>query len=85
MDLDLPDGLCRLPPDNEIVLYCVMQVCLTNVQRHSGSKTLRIRIVQRNDEVDLEIKDQGHGIPAGVLGSDQQIVERLGVGIAGMR
>jgi signal transduction histidine kinase len=41
--------------------------------------------VQHGHEVDLEIEDKGHGIPAGVLGQEQQSVERLGVGIAGMR
>jgi two-component system CheB/CheR fusion protein len=83
--LSLPDDLCRMPQDSEIALYRVMQESLTNVQRHSGSKTVRIRITQHDDEVDLEIQDRGHGIPAGVLGPAQRGVERLGVGIAGMR
>ena len=83
--LKMPNDLCRLPPDNEIALFRVMQESLTNVQRHSGSKVARIRIVQHDDQVHLEIADKGHGIPAGVLGQEQQSVERLGVGIAGMR
>ena len=84
--LNMPDDLCRLPQDNEIALFRVVQESLTNVQRHSGSKVVRIRIVQHNDQVvDLEIADKGHGIPEGVLGQEQQQVARLGVGIAGMR
>lgn len=83
--LKVPDDLCRLPQDNEIALFRVVQESLTNVQRHSGSKVVRIMIAQHGDEVDLEIADKGHGIPAGTLGTDQQSVERLGVGIAGMR
>ena len=83
--LNLPARLSRMPQDNEIALFRVAQESLTNVQRHSGSKVVRIRIVQHNHAVDLEIEDKGHGIPAGVLGQEQQSVERLGVGIAGMR
>jgi signal transduction histidine kinase len=83
--LSLPDKLCRLPQDNEIALFRVMQESLTNVQRHSGSKVVRIRIRQNNDIVELQIEDKGHGLPDGVLGQEQQARERLGVGIAGMR
>jgi two-component system CheB/CheR fusion protein len=83
--LNMPDDLCRMPQDNEIALFRVMQESLTNVQRHSGSKVARIRIRQHDDVVDLQIEDKGHGIPDGVLGQEQQAVERLGVGIAGMR
>ena len=83
--LNLPDDLCRMPQDNEIALFRVMQESLTNVQRHSGSKVARIRIRQHDDIVTLQIEDKGHGMPEGVLGQEHQNVERLGVGIAGMR
>ncbi len=83
--LNLPDDLCRMPQDNEIALFRVMQESLTNVQRHSGSKMARIRIRQHDDMVTLQIEDKGHGMPEGVLGQEHQNVERLGVGIAGMR
>jgi signal transduction histidine kinase len=83
--LSLPHEMCRLPQDNEIALFRVMQESLTNVQRHSGSDVVRIRVRQHNDVVDLQIEDKGHGIPDGVLGQEQQATVRLGVGIAGMR
>jgi PAS domain S-box-containing protein len=83
--LSMPHEMCRLPQDNEIALFRVMQESLTNVQRHSGSDVVRIRVRQHNDVVDLQIEDKGHGIPDGVLGQEQQATVRLGVGIAGMR
>jgi PAS domain S-box-containing protein len=83
--LSMPDAMCRLPQDNEIALFRVVQESLTNVQRHSGSKVVRIRIRQHNDVVDLQIEDKGRGIPDGVLGQEHQAAVRLGVGIAGMR
>ncbi len=83
--LFMPDDLCRLPQDSEIALFRVIQESLTNVQRHSGSKTARIRISQQNDVVNLEIEDQGHGMPAGVAEQNQHGVQFTGVGIAGMR
>ncbi|HLY63265.1 MAG TPA: PAS domain S-box protein [Terriglobia bacterium] len=82
--LNLPDKICRLPQESEIALYRVIQESLNNVQRHSGSKLARIRIVQHDNRVELEIADKGRGMPDGILAHDQQGIERLGMGIAGM-
>jgi two-component system CheB/CheR fusion protein len=83
--LSVPDDLSRLPQDSEIALFRVVQESLANVQRHSGSKTVRIRIAQAQDVVDLQIEDKGHGIPLDILAQKQHSIDRLGVGIAGMR
>jgi signal transduction histidine kinase len=81
--LDLADDLGRLSTELEITLFRIVQEGLTNVHRHSGSRTASVRLRRSGPEVVLEIADQGVGIPEGMLGV--QGSGALGVGIAGMR
>jgi signal transduction histidine kinase len=60
-----------------------VQECLTNIHRHSGSKTAMIRLSREDESVSLEIQDDGKGIPAERLAEIQ--AQRAGVGITGMR
>jgi signal transduction histidine kinase len=75
--LEIAEPLALLGKDVELVLFRVLQESLTNVHRHSGSKTVAIRIGADSQRVWLEIEDQGKGAGNGVV--------RPGVGIAGMR
>jgi signal transduction histidine kinase len=82
--LELPSGDCRLPPEIELHLFRMAQECLTNVYRHSGSSSAVVRLILRDDSVQLEIADKGKGIPQ----EKQKAIEsntQLGVGIGGMR
>jgi two-component system, NarL family, sensor kinase len=40
-----------------------VQECLTNIHRHSGSSTAAIRVARSENEVRLEVRDAGKGIP----------------------
>jgi signal transduction histidine kinase len=83
--LVVPPDLNRLPPEVEMALFRVVQECLINIHRHSGSSTAEIRLERRNGPVVLEVKDQGCGLPAnGEVGDADDIVS-VGVGIPGMR
>jgi len=73
----------RLPADMEVALFRIVQECLTNIHRHSGSKTATIRISNDAKDVSLEIQDDGKGIPTEKLAGIQ--TQGSGVGIAGMR
>lgn len=79
--LEQPRGDARLPPEIELALFRVVQEGLANVHRHSGSPTAEVRMVKRQGEVSVEIRDKGRGIPRSQL---SQAMTR-GVGIAGMR
>ena len=85
LDVEISPALVRLPRDMELALFRIVQECLTNIQRHSGSRVAGIRIDQHNDEVRLEVWDKGGGMPAGVLrrGTAAQPTPRIG--ILGMR
>ncbi len=63
VDLQLPEDFGRLPRNLEITLFRVVQECLTNIHRHSGSSTASIRVERLQNEVRLEIRDAGKGIP----------------------
>ena len=84
VDLKVPAELDRLPREMETALFRVMQESLSNIHRHSGSKTACIQLSQSDQEIRLEVSDQGRGLVREML--DREIDQtRLGVGIAGMR
>jgi two-component system NarL family sensor kinase len=81
--LDPSDDIGRLPQDIELVIFRVIQECLTNVHRHSGSKTAVIRLVRGENNIRIEVADHGKGISPERLAEIQ--VRGAGVGIRGMR
>jgi len=68
----------RLSPDVELALYRIVQEALTNVHRHSGSRTARVDLAAIGGEVRVTIRDEGTP-PKDLVASDG------GVGIASMR
>ncbi len=83
VDLDIAKDFGRLPSEIELAIFRVVQECLTNIHRHSGSKIAMVRLSRIAGEVALEIQDQGKGIPPEKL--DRIRAQRSGVGITGMR
>jgi PAS domain S-box-containing protein len=75
----------RLARDTELVLFRVLQEGLTNVQRHSGSETADVRLLQNNETVVLELSDGGKGMTATELaGYGPDWTGSPGVGLRGM-
>ncbi len=83
--LDISDELDHLPRDLGTTLFRIVQEALTNIHRHSESATARIRVLEANGQITLEIRDTGRGIDAEALDRIQDGVQALGVGISGMR
>ncbi len=73
----------RLPSDMELAIFRLIQEGLTNIHRHSESKTAQIRLVQSGESIDIEISDQGRGISSERLSEIRS--GRAGVGIRGMQ
>jgi signal transduction histidine kinase len=73
----------RLSREMELVMFRLVQECLTNIHRHSGSKTAMIRLNRQNESVALEVQDDGKGITPEKLSQIQ--AQGSGVGIRGMR
>jgi PAS domain S-box-containing protein len=78
VDLDLADNLARFDAEQELTLFRVVQEGLANVHRHTKSRIAHIRLEHRFDEISVEVRDEGGGVPRA---GDEQ----LGVGISGMR
>jgi signal transduction histidine kinase len=64
-------------------MFRLVQECVTNIHRHSGSASAVIRIAGNHAGVSLEVEDRGKGIPAEKLSEIQSYGS--GVGIRGMR
>ena len=75
----------RLPREVELAMFRVLQESLTNVHRHSGSKTAQVRLLSKNGMATLEVADEGKGVPPGILNdAGQDWTRALGVGLRGM-
>jgi signal transduction histidine kinase len=83
IDLDMSQDFGRLHADMELVVFRLIQECLTNIHRHSGSKLASIRIVREPRQVTVEVQDRGNGMSPERLGQIQSGAS--GVGIRGMR
>ncbi len=66
----------------ELALFRIVQECLTNIHRHSGSKTAKITLACDDHDVIVEVEDYGKGIPEESLSAIKN--HRAGVGITAM-
>ncbi|MGA7444153.1 MAG: PAS domain S-box protein [Candidatus Sulfotelmatobacter sp.] len=85
VQLELSPDLGRLPREMEMTIFRIVQECLTNIHRHSGSQEANIRVARSADEVCLQIQDKGRGMPVSNNGGSSSKLVRSGVGIRGMR
>jgi PAS domain S-box-containing protein len=84
VNLGLPSELQRLPRDVELSLFRVVQECLTNIHRHSGSATAQVRLSRVPGKIRMEVSDEGCGMRPGVR--ESFLAEKsTGVGLRGMR
>ena len=81
VEFEVSPDLGRLPQAVETTLFRIVQECLTNIHRHSGSTTARIRLIRGVSSLVLEVEDAGHGIgdaPSGVgIASMRERVQQL--------
>jgi PAS domain S-box-containing protein len=84
IDLDIPSAFDRLPQGTELAIFRIVQECLTNIHRHSGSDTGVIRIRHEDNRLVVEVQDRGTGIPWEKQ-MELKVSGRGGVGFAGMR
>ena len=82
VDLELPGDSNRLPEAVELVIFRIVQESLTNVHRHSGSPSAKIRLAQSGQSVRVEIIDRGKGISRARL--REMTAAQVGVGVRGM-
>jgi signal transduction histidine kinase len=71
------------PPDVELAVYRVAQEALTNVLRHAAASRVKVWLKFEDDNLVLEVEDNGIGIPQIIVEGRRR--EAVGVGLSGMR
>jgi signal transduction histidine kinase len=64
-----------LPPGSDLAAYRVIQESLTNVLKHAGPATARVRLTYLPEGLAIDVEDDGHGVRG----------EGTGHGLIGMR
>jgi signal transduction histidine kinase len=75
---ELADGI--FPPEAAIHVYRIVQEALSNVARHSGAREAWVTLGEKENQLDLEIRDNGVGFEA-----DTKRTASHGIGLVGMR
>lgn len=83
--LEVPLKLRRLSTEKEMALFRVAQESLTNVLRHSGSRTARIEVQESEGQLLVSVEDEGRGMERETLAKIANGKGMIGVGIAGIR
>jgi two-component system, NarL family, sensor kinase len=76
VDLELPDHTEPLPAAAEVAAFYIAVEAMTNIKRHARAGNCRLRLTTHRDKLELDITDDGCGVPAGT---------RRGVGLHSMR
>jgi two-component system, NarL family, sensor histidine kinase DevS len=74
---EMGESPTRLTPEVETAVYRIVQEALTNTVKHADASSVRVRVIDAGDELDVEISDDGRGFN----GKPAQ----GGFGIVGMR
>jgi two-component system, chemotaxis family, CheB/CheR fusion protein len=82
VELDVPADLGPLPREVEAAAFRLVQEALSNVHRHSGTSAARVQISREVKGLNLEVRDEGRGMPPGVLGATA--TSQLGLGLTAM-
>ena len=72
-----------LTASQRIALLRVLQEALSNVRQHSGATTVHVQLVEDDDGVRMEIRDDGRGFEPDTVVVDPD--GRNGIGVVGMR
>jgi signal transduction histidine kinase len=58
-----------LPPSVDLAAYRIVQEALTNVSRHAGAATADVRVVYGDDDLVVQVDDNGRGAAHPVVGT----------------
>ena len=76
-DVTVRGGRVPLPPGTDLAAFRIVQEALTNIVRHSGSRTARVRLTYAPGSIAVLVDDDGPAVTGGDSGG--------GNGLVGMR
>jgi signal transduction histidine kinase len=76
VEVQAPDDVPTLPAALEVATYRIVQEALSNVVRHAQARTCQIRLTIVEDVFQVEVTDDGRGVPS---------THRVGIGLLSMR
>ncbi len=82
VEVETPRDVRRPSPKIELALFRVAQEALANVQRHSGAASATVRLECLGDVLQLDVRDDGHGIATERCGPHELLA---GQGMQSMR
>lgn len=82
IELSVSEDFGRLPSDMELLIFRVIQECLTNIHKHSASETAIIRLTRSSTNILLVVEDHGKGMSSEKLAQVRS--HGAGVGLRGM-
>jgi signal transduction histidine kinase len=85
VELDISSDLDQLSRDLRTAVFRIVQESLTNIHRHSGSRTAEISLRRCGPQIQLQVRDRGKGMPSNSMGRNGHEQVMHGVGIRGMR
>jgi PAS domain S-box-containing protein len=74
----IPEDI-TVDPDRSTALFRILQETLTNIARHAKADQVQIRLMQKNDSLILDVKDNGTGI------TEDQATHSKSLGLLGIR
>ncbi|MGH7822345.1 MAG: PAS domain-containing sensor histidine kinase [Candidatus Binatia bacterium] len=84
VDLDIPRSVARFSESLELTVFRVVQECLTNAYRHSGTRTVAVRLRRGRTALEIEVRDRGRGIRKAQAAAPSGS-RHAGVGLASIR
>ena len=69
-------------PEDELIVYRIVQEALSNIWRHSEAKRAEVTVNFKKSKTTVEISDDGKGFE---IGDDLQFVKAGKIGLAGMQ
>jgi len=76
-------SFAALTASQQIALLRVLQEALSNVRQHSRASAVHVELVENDDGVCMEIRDDGHGFDPDAVVPDER--GQSGIGVVGMR
>ncbi len=76
---EVPEESVRLPHYLETTLFRITQEAVNNILRHAGANHMTFRLWLEEEEIHLEVEDDGHGFNVGQTASQALNQKQLGL------